>query len=212
MGYVVLGLFSLNAISVSGSYYQMLNHGISTGALFLLVGMIYERRHTREISAFGGITKIMPIFAIIFMIVTLSSVALPGTNGFIGEFLILLGSWKTNPGLTALATTGVIFGAVYMLWMFQRVMFGPVTHKENEELKDLNFREIVVMAPLVVAIFAMGVAPNFFFQKTTPSIERFIARSMGKAKVTETGFAQGQAPATSPIDAAIAQVKEGSSQ
>lgn len=212
MGYVVLGLFSLNAISVSGSYYQMLNHGISTGALFLLVGMIYERRHTREISAFGGITKVMPIFAIIFMIVTLSSVALPGTNGFIGEFLILLGSWKTNPGLTALATTGVIFGAVYMLWMFQRVMFGPVTHKENEELKDLNFREIVVMAPLVVAIFAMGVAPNFFFQKTTPSIERFIARSMGKAKVTETGFAQGQAPATSPIDAAIAQVKEGSSQ
>jgi NADH-quinone oxidoreductase subunit M len=215
MGYVVLGLFSLNAVSVSGSYYQMLNHGISTGALFLLVGMIYERRHTREISAFGGITKIMPIFAVIFMIVTLSSVALPGTNGFIGEFLILLGSWKTNPGLTALATTGVIFGAVYMLWMFQRVMFGPVTHKENEELKDLNFREIAVMAPLVVAIFAMGVFPNFFFQKTTPSIERFIARSMGKAHVTETGFAQKQAPSKSPLDAAVSQIiltNQGSSQ
>jgi len=108
----------------------------------------------------------------------------------VGEFLILLGSWKTNPALTAFATTGVIFGAVYMLWMFQRVMFGPVTHKENEELKDLNFREIAVMAPLLVAIFAMGIFPNFFFQKTTPSIERFIARSMGKAQVTETGFAQ----------------------
>jgi NADH-quinone oxidoreductase subunit M len=219
MGYVVVGLFSLNAISVSGSYYQMLNHGISTGALFLLVGMIYERRHTREISAFGGITKIMPLFAVIFMIVTLSSVALPGTNGFIGEFLILLGSWKTNPGLTALATTGVIFGAVYMLWMFQRVMFGPVTNKENEELEDLNFRELAVMAPLVVAIFAMGIFPNFFFEKTTPSIERMIARSTGKAQVTETGFAQKQIPVASPIEAAVSQVissnsvqNQGSSQ
>jgi NADH-quinone oxidoreductase subunit M len=140
----------------------------------------------------------MPLFAIIFMIVTLSSVALPGTNGFIGEFLILLGSWKTNPGLTALATTGVIFGAVYMLWMFQRVMFGPVTHEENKELKDLNFRELAVMAPLIVAIFAMGIFPNFFFEKMNPSIDRFIARSLGHAQVTETGFAQRQQPVAAP--------------
>src|ERR1700760_1534854 len=103
MGFVILGLFSLNEIGVTGSLYQMLNHGISTGALFLLVGMIYERRHTREISAFGGISRVMPIYAVVFMIVTLSSVALPGTNGFIGEFLILLGSWQVNPGLTAIA-------------------------------------------------------------------------------------------------------------
>src|SRR5208282_3961256 len=103
----------LNSIAASGAIYQMLNHGISTGALFLLVGMIYERRHTREITQFGGITKVMPIFAVIFMIVTLSSVALPGTNGFVGEFLILLGSWKANPGLAAMAALGVIFGAVY---------------------------------------------------------------------------------------------------
>jgi NADH-quinone oxidoreductase subunit M len=177
MGYVVLGLFSLNQIAVTGSLYQMLNHGISTGGLFLLVGMIYERRHTREISAFGGITKVMPLFAVIFMIVTLSSVALPGTNGFIGEFLILLGTWKVNPGLTAISALGVIFGAVYMLWMFQRVMFGPIKNKENEDLKDLSFREMVVMAPLLVAIFAMGVFPNFFFEKMEPSIQRFLERS-----------------------------------
>jgi NADH-quinone oxidoreductase subunit M len=177
MGYVVLGLFSMNAVGVTGSYYQMLNHGISTGALFLLVGMIYERRHTREIKDFGGISKVMPIFAVAFMIVTLSSVALPGTNGFIGEFLILLGAWKTNPTLTAIATTGVIFGAVYMLWVFQRVMFGPITNDENKHLKDLTGREMAVLAPLVVAIFFMGVFPNFFFAKLSPSIDRFLVRS-----------------------------------
>ncbi|MGZ6333614.1 MAG: NADH-quinone oxidoreductase subunit M [Bdellovibrionota bacterium] len=176
MGYVILGLFSLNSLAVTGSYYQMLNHGVSTGALFLLVGMIYERRHTREITAFGGITKVMPLFAVAFMIVTLSSIALPGTNGFIGEFLILLGSWKVNPGLTAISTTGVIFGAVYMLWMFQRVMFGPIKNPENEKLVDLSARELLVLAPMIVAIFAMGVYPNFFFEKLTPSIDRFVAR------------------------------------
>ena len=175
MGYVIIGLFSMNALGAMGSVYQMLNHGISTGALFLLVGMIYERRHTREISDFGGITKVMPMFAVVFMIVTLSSVALPGTNGFVGEFLILLGVWKSNPGLSAIATLGVIFGAIYMLWMFQRVMFGPVTHQENESLKDLSMREKAVLAPLVVAIFVMGIYPNFFFAKMEPSIERFLS-------------------------------------
>lgn len=177
MGYVILGLFSLNAIGVTGAYYQMLNHGISTGALFLLVGIIYERRHTREITAFGGISKTMPLFAVVFMIITLSSVALPGTNGFIGEFLILLGSWKANPVLTAISATGVIFGAVYMLWMFQRVMFGPLTHEENKTLKDLNLREVMVLAPMVFLVFFMGVAPNFFFSKLNPSIDRFIERT-----------------------------------
>ncbi|OFZ20080.1 MAG: NADH dehydrogenase [Bdellovibrionales bacterium GWB1_55_8] len=186
MGYVILGLFSLNAVAATGAYYQMLNHGISTGALFLLVGMIYERRHTREISHFGGISRVMPLFAVAFLIITLSSVALPGTNGFIGEFLILLGSWKANPVLTAIAALGVIFGAVYMLWMFQRVMFGPVTHKENEGLKDLSAREIAVLVPLIIAVFAMGIFPNFFFQKLEPSIERFLARSIpGGAAVTQ---------------------------
>jgi NADH-quinone oxidoreductase subunit M len=177
MGYVILGLFSLNEIAVTGAVYQMLNHGISTGGLFLLVGMIYERRHTREISAFGGIAKVMPWFALAFLIITLSSVALPGTNGFVGEFLILLGSWSVNPELTALAALGVIFGAVYMLWVYQRVMFGPIKHAENESLTDLSLREITVLVPLIVAVFAMGVFPNFFFEKMKPSIHHFLARS-----------------------------------
>jgi NADH-quinone oxidoreductase subunit M len=184
MGYVIVGLFALNPISVTGSYYQMLNHGVSTGALFLLVGIIYERRHTREISEYGGITKVMPLFTIAFMIVTLSSVALPGTNGFVGEFLILLGSWKINPGLTAIATTGVIFGAVYMLWMFQRVFFGPLTNPENKELKDLSGREIAVLVPLIAAIFVMGVFPNIFFNKLNPSIERFLSKSGAGSQAT----------------------------
>jgi NADH-quinone oxidoreductase subunit M len=180
MGYVIVGLFALNPIGATGSVYQMLNHGISTPGLFLLIGMIYERRHTREIKDFGGITKVMPLFAIAFMIMTLSSVALPGTNGFIGEFLILLGTWQSSRVLAAVASLGVIFGAVYMLWMFQRVMFGPITHEENRKLKDLNTREIFVLAPLIVAVFAMGVFPNFFFEKMEPSINRFLARSAGK--------------------------------
>ena len=202
MGYVVLGLFSLNQIGVSGSIYQMLNHGISTGALFLLVGMIYERRHTREIAAFGGITKVMPLFAVVFMIVTLSSVALPGTNGFVGEFLILLGAWGANRTLTVVAALGVVLGAVYMLWMFQRVMFGPVQHAENEKLQDLSLREIIVLLPLVVAIFVMGIFPNYFFEKMDPAIQRFLNRSStGLASQPnpgpQTSYAQGNSHGSS---------------
>lgn len=174
MGFVVLGLFSLNEIAVSGSIYQMLNHGISTGGLFLIVGMIYERRHTREISEFGGITRIMPVFAVVFMIVTLSSVALPGTNGFVGEFMILLGTFQANKTAAIVAGTGVIFGAVYMLWMFQRVMFGPIKNEENRHLKDLSLREMVVMAPIIVAIFVMGIFPNIFLSKMDASIKAFL--------------------------------------
>ena len=189
MGYVIFGLFSLSTLAVNGAVYQMLNHGVSTGALFLLVGMIYERAHTREISEFGGISKVMPQFAVVFMIVTLSSVALPGTNGFVGEFLILLGSWKVYPVLTAVSALGVIFGAVYMLWMFQRAMFGPITHKKNESLVDINFREKLVLAPLVVLIFVMGIAPNLFISKMKPSIEIFMNRTL-QAKKLETSYAK----------------------
>ena len=177
MGYVIVGLFSLNAVGATGSIYQMLNHGISTGGLFLLVGMLYERRHTREIQDFGGIARIMPLYAIAFMIVTLSSIALPGTNGFVGEFLILLGAWQRSPWIAAVSAAGVIFGAVYMLWAYQRVMFGPVTKRENEGLKDLSSREVAVLVPVLVAIFAMGILPNLFFQKMEPSIQRFLSRS-----------------------------------
>ncbi|HLE00131.1 MAG TPA: NADH-quinone oxidoreductase subunit M [Bdellovibrionota bacterium] len=183
MGYVILGLFSLNAIAATGAYFQMLSHGISTGALFLLVGMIYERRHTREIGDFGGLSRVMPVFAIAFMIIVLSSMALPGTNGFVGEFLVLLGSWRTSPALAGVAALGVIFGAVYMLWMFQRVMYGPITQKENEGLSDLSAREALVLAPLIVAVFVMGIFPNVVLDKLEPSIDRFVARSRGEVRI-----------------------------
>jgi len=176
MGYVIVGLFSLNLIGTQGSIYQMLNHGISTGALFLLVGMIYERRHTREISEFGGITRVMPLFAVVFMLVTLSSVALPGTNGFVGEFLILLGTWQANRPAAIVAALGVIFGAIYMLWMFQRVMFGPIRNPENENLSDLSLREISILVPFVVLIFYMGFFPSKFLDLTEPSVAKFLDR------------------------------------
>src|SRR6185369_15545908 len=150
LGFVMLGLFALNQQGISGGLLQMLNHGVSTGALFLIVGFIYERRHTRQISDFGGLAKQMPIFATIFMIVTFSSIALPRTNGFVGEFLILLGAFEGPLRTYAIiATSGVILSAVYMLWMFQRVMFGELKNPKNQVLKDLNGREIAIMVPLV---------------------------------------------------------------
>ena len=143
LGFCMLGMFALTVQGLEGSIVQMINHGLSTGALFLIVGMIYERRHTRLIAEFGGLSKVMPVFAVFFMIFTLSSVGLPGLNGFIGEFLILLGSFKVFPWYTVFAASGVIFAAVYMLWMFQRVMFGEVTNPKNKALKDLSLREIL---------------------------------------------------------------------
>ncbi len=178
LGFVMLGLFALNEQGVTGALLQNLNHGISTGALFLIVGFIYERRHTRLITDFGGLSKQMPIFATIFMIVTLSSVALPGTNGFVGEFLILVGGFESSlRWWTIAATSGVIFAAVYMLWMFQRVMFGELDNPKNQALLDLNAREIAIMVPLLVMIFVLGVYPNPFIEKMTPSIKKVIAHT-----------------------------------
>ncbi len=174
MGYVIVGLFSFNSAGVTGAVYQMLNHGISTGALFLLVGMLYERRHTREIDQFGGLTRPMPLYAAAFLITTLSSVALPGTNGFVGEFLILLGAWQADRWVAVVSATGVVFGAVYMLWMYRRVLFGPLSNPENEKLLDLNLREKFVLAPLLVAMFVMGLMPNLFFSRMDSSIQQFL--------------------------------------
>lgn len=171
LGFVMLGLFALTPEGVAGGVLQMVNHGISTGALFLAVGVIYERRHTRLIADFGGLARVMPVFAVVFMIVCLSSVGLPGTNGFTGEFLILLGAFRTFPLATGLATTGVIFAAVYILWMFQRVMFGPVTNPKNENLPDLSVREMVVFAPLLVLIFWIGIYPETFLSRLDPAVE-----------------------------------------
>lgn len=175
LGYVMLGIFAFNMQGVQGGIYQMLDHGISTGGLFLIVGMIYERRHTRMIADFGGLSKVMPIFAVFFMIITLSSIALPGTNGFVGEFLILLGAFKANAVYGILATTGVIFGAVYMLWMFQRVMFGVVTKDANKDLKDLDGREIAILCSMVFFIVLMGVYPKMFFNKMDTSVNEYLS-------------------------------------
>ncbi len=184
LGFVMLGIFALNLQGLAGGMIQMINHGISTGALFLIVGFIYERRHTRLIADFGGISAKMPIFATIFLIITFSSVGLPGTNGFVGEFLIILGAFESNLRWFAVfATTGVILAAVYMLWMFQRVMMGKITNPENEKLEDLSAREIVVMAPLLVFVFWIGFYPNTFLDKMNPSLENLLKHVKGKQQI-----------------------------
>jgi NADH-quinone oxidoreductase subunit M len=176
LGLVMLGLFVFNLQGVQGGLYQMLNHGLSTGALFLLVGMIYDRRHTRRIEDFGGLWKQLPIFSALLLVVTFSSIGLPGLNGFIGEFLILLGAFQVTPGWTAAAATGMILGAVYMLWMFRRVIFGPLTNPENQQLQDLNGREIAILAPVLALIVFMGLYPQPFLSRMKPSIDLTLKR------------------------------------
>jgi NADH-quinone oxidoreductase subunit M len=176
LGFVMLGMAALNTQGIEGSIYQMLNHGLSTGALFLAVGVIYERRHTRLISEFGGLWRQVPLYGAIFMIVMLSSVGLPGLNGFVGEFLILLGAFNTHPVAAIVATSGVLLGAVYMLWMYQRVMFGPLTNPKNEQLKDLSTREVLVFAPILIMLFVMGLYPQPFLSRMEPSVQAYIAR------------------------------------
>ena len=184
LGFVMLGIFALNTQGVTGGMLQMLNHGVSTGALFLIVGFIYERRHTRQITDFGGLAKQMPVFATMFMIVTFSSIGLPGTNGFVGEFLVLLGAFQGGLRWYAIiATSGVILSAVYMLWMFQRVMFGELNNPKNQVLKDLNAREVAIMVPLIFLIFFMGVYPRPFIDSMAPSIEKMIQQSKSKQQV-----------------------------
>ena len=172
MGFVMLGLFALNIQALEGAVLQMINHGISTGALFLIVGMIYERRHTRLISDFGGLAKVMPVFSAAFLIITLSSIGLPFTNGFIGEFLILLGVFKENNIYGILATSGVILSACYMLWMYQRVVFGQITNVENEKLTDLSMREKIILAPLIALIFIIGIYPKPLLEILEPSVHQ----------------------------------------
>jgi NADH-quinone oxidoreductase subunit M len=189
LGLCMLGLFTLNARGVEGSIYQMLNHGVSTGGLFLAIGVIYERRHTRKLDEFGGLWAAVPTFAALFLIICLSSIALPGTNGFVGEFLVLLGTFDAHrtwvqlgvanvfphPKLFALlAATGAILGAVYMLWMFQKVMFGPITNPKNSDMKDLSGREVAVFVPIIAMIFVMGLWPRPFTERMDASVKAFI--------------------------------------
>lgn len=181
MGYILIGMFAMNYYGVNGALYQMLNHGISTGALFLLIGMIYERTHSREISKYGGLASALPLFTIAFIIVTMSSIAVPLTNGFVGEFLILLGAYEYSPLVAVLSVTGVVLGATYMLWMVKKVFFGPkgqiVTEAESHvghALHDLSGREIAVLAPMILMIFWMGIFPNHFMDYSKTSIDYFI--------------------------------------
>ncbi|HEV7682170.1 MAG TPA: NADH-quinone oxidoreductase subunit M [Pyrinomonadaceae bacterium] len=184
MGFVVLGLFSFTELGLQGALYQMLNHGVSTGALFLFVGFVYERRHTRQISEFGGLSTPMPWFSTLFVFASLSSIGLPFLNGFVGEFLILIGTWTSNavssgPWMwiaTMLAGTGVIWAAVYMLWMLQRVVFGKVTNPENAKLRDLNARELGLLIPLLLLMLFMGVYPRVFLDRSQASVEAVRAR------------------------------------
>jgi NADH-quinone oxidoreductase subunit M len=177
----MLGLYAANPQGYAGAMMQMLNHGISTGALFLLVGVVYERRHTRLIADFGGLWKPMPVYAAIFLVVMLSSVGLPGTNGFVGEFLVLLGAFRAKWWWGAVAATGVILSACYMLWMYQRVIFGPVTREENRGLKDLSVRERLVFAPLLILIFWIGFMPQPFLNRVTPALARTLDLSKQRA-------------------------------
>ena len=181
LGFVMLGIFALTVQSVQGALMVMINHGISTGALFLLIGMIYERRHTRLIDAYGGIARVVPMFAALLTFVSLSSIGLPGTNGFIGEFLVLIGSFKTVPIYTVIATTAVIFAAAYLLWAIQRILFNALDKSENEHVSDINLRELAIMVPLVAAIVWLGVYPAPVLRRMQTSAERFVNTVQGRS-------------------------------
>lgn len=190
LGFVVLGIFSRQTAGIEGSVLQMVNHGLSTGALFLLVGMIYDRRHTRLIADYGGLWKQMPVFAVFFLVVMFSSIGLPGLNGFVGEFLILLGTFEFSKSIAVFAALGIILGAVYMLWMYQRVMYGEITHEENRHLKDLSAREIALLVPIVLLMFWIGIYPNTFLRP----MDAATARLLERAKTPKTMLAQPCTP------------------
>lgn len=189
LGFVMLGLFALNAQGIQGAILQMINHGLSTGALFLIVGMIYERRHTRELAQFGGLWKVMPLYGTLTLIVSLSSMGLPGLNGFVGEFAILLGAWGAGQAgapygsyvYAGLASLGVILAAVYMLWMFQKMFLGKVENPHNEGLVDLTWREIAVLVPILVMIFWIGLYPAPFFDLMSPAVNHLVTAIHGAA-------------------------------
>jgi NADH-quinone oxidoreductase subunit M len=194
LGFVVLGLFTLTMQGLVGGIIQMVNHGLSTGALFLMVGMIYERRHTRLIADFGGLWKVIPAFSVLFLIVCLSSLGLPGLNGFVGEFLILVGTFQVHRLAAVFATTGIIFAAVYLLWMYQRVCFGEVTNEANRRLSDLSAREWAVLLPVLLFIVWIGVYPTTFTTMTEPSVQALITQVQSKAQAASAMLAPDARP------------------
>jgi NADH-quinone oxidoreductase subunit M len=190
----MLGIWGVSVISVQGALMVMISHGISTGALFLLIGMIYERRHTRLIEAYGGIARVVPIFSLILTVVALSSIGLPGLNGFVGEFLVLLGSFGSYPWATGIATTGVIFAAAYLLWALQRMIFNPLNNPENESLTDLTRRELAVMLPLIVGIVWLGLFPGPVLRRMEPATRRFVEAVRPFAGSTTARLGAGPLP------------------
>lgn len=203
LGFVMLGMFALNPHGLSGSLLQMINHGLSTGALFLLVGIVYERRHTRMIADYGGLAKVMPIYAMMFMIITMASIGLPTLNGFIGELTILVGAFNRSVWWAVAAATGIVLGAAYMLWMYQRVFFGELSHEENKTLKDLTWREQWTLIPLIVLCFWIGLYPKPFFRIMEPSITRVV-------RIVDPDYLEGRAMAALPsLPAPPAAGKDG---
>ncbi|HKZ52092.1 MAG TPA: NADH-quinone oxidoreductase subunit M, partial [Candidatus Acidoferrales bacterium] len=176
MGFITLGLFAMNHLGLAGGLLQQINHGISTGALFLIAGLLYERRHTREIVAFGGLSTPMPVFAAIYMIISLASLGMPLLNGFIGEFVILQGAWQVNKMWAVFSVFGIVLAAAYLLWLYQRVMFGEVTHEENKNLPDLNLRELVTLVPLVLWAFWIGIYPKPYFDVMQKPVAAIVQR------------------------------------
>jgi NADH-quinone oxidoreductase subunit M len=202
----MLGVFALNMAGLQGGILQMINHGISTGALFLLVGMIYERRHTRMISEYGGLARQMPIYATYFLIMALSSMGLPLLNGFIGEFTILQGAFAVSFWWAFFAATGIVLGAAYMLWLYQRTMFGKIENPKNEHLQDLNFREFATYAPLLILAVWIGLYPKPFIDRLQTSVDRVVVRinpeyraAQGPAlPVPSAGFANAESGTRNP--------------
>lgn len=185
MGFVMLGMFALNPNGINGSIIQQINHGISTGALFLIVGIIYERRHTREIAQFGGLSNVMPVYAIVFLIMTMSSIGLPLLNGFIGEFTIMMGALQENLWWAVAGGSGIVLGAAYMLWLYQRTMFGKLDNPANEHLTDLNLRELATLVPLIIMAFWIGLYPAPFFKALDKPVNKLVEK---------VGHFQGSAP------------------
>ena len=176
MAMVMLGMFALNPVGIRGSIVQQLNHGISTGALFLIVGIVYERRHTRQISEYGGLSKVMPVYAAVFLLMTMSSIGLPALNGFIGELLILQGVFVASKLWAAVAASGIVLGAAYMLWLYQRTMFGKIENPKNEHLADLSGREFATFVPLILLAIWIGLYPSPILDRLTTSVDRVVAR------------------------------------
>jgi NADH-quinone oxidoreductase subunit M len=201
MAMVMLGMFALNPVGITGSIVQQLNHGISTGALFLLVGVVYERRHTREISEYGGLSKVMPVYATVFLIMTMSSIGLPALNGFIGELLILQGVFVASKMWALFAGSGVVLGAAYMLYLYQRTMFGKVENPKNEHLSDLSRREFVTFAPLLILAFWIGLYPAPFLRRLDGSVQHIIARVAPQYNQTYAALGCGGAPTAEMIAA-----------